>query len=119
MSTDYSSVPPPPQPAGASTRATLSLILGIVGVLATLGGCCCCPALLLGLCAPVAAFLGFQERKDIEAGRAPAAGQGLATAGMILGLVGSAFFAVAVILHIVQILRFGMHGLWGMKRPSW
>jgi hypothetical protein len=105
-----------------STRALVALILGIVGILANLAGCCCCFSLILGLCSPVAAFLGFQERKDIEGGRAPAAGQTLATVGMILGLVGTAFFALLLLFHAVNLIRVLMHGgpIWeGMRRSPW
>lgn len=67
----------PGQPQSASTQAITSLILGILGIV-------CC-----GLLAPVAWFLGSQELKAIQQGASPVAGEGLARAGMILGIIGS------------------------------
>lgn len=65
------------QQQSASTQALAALILGILGFT-------CCH-----ICAPVAWFLGQAERKAIREGRSPAAGEGFATAGMILGIIGS------------------------------
>jgi hypothetical protein len=69
----------PTQPA--SSQATTVLILGIVSFF-------CCQ--LLG---PVAWYLGSQEVKAIREGRYPAAGDGLAKAGWILGIISSCFLA--------------------------
>ncbi len=90
------SPPPPPQTLpqqSASTQAITSLILGILGVI-------CC-----GLMAPIAWYLGSQELKAIQAGLSPAAGDGLARAGMILGIVGT------VILGLQLIWVFFMGGM--------
>ena len=86
-------VPPPPGAAGekASSRATTALILGILGFV-------CCQ-----LCAPFAWYMGNQENKAIKAGQSPAAGQGFATAGMILGIIGSIF----LIFGLLWIFFFG------------
>lgn len=85
-------VPPPPAAAASTSgRATTSLILGIVGIL-------CCQ-----LCAPFAWWLGSKEIQAIKAGQSPAGGQGVATAGMILGIIGTILFAFA----LVWILFFG------------
>lgn len=85
-----------PTPAGgtaekASSRATTSLILGILGFV-------CCQ-----LCAPFAWYMGSQENKAIKAGQSPLAGQGLATAGMILGIIGTIF----LVFGVLWILFFG------------
>lgn len=79
-------VPPPPG-AGekASSRATTTLILGILGFV-------CCQ-----ICAPFAWYMGNQETKAIKAGQSPAAGQGLAMAGMILGIIGTIFLVFGVL----------------------
>jgi uncharacterized protein DUF4190 len=82
------SPPPPPQALvqqSASTQAITALILGILGVI-------CC-----GLMAPIAWYLGNQELKAIQAGLSPAAGDGLARAGMILGIVGTILLGLWVI----------------------
>jgi uncharacterized membrane protein YjgN (DUF898 family) len=68
----------------SSTQAIVSLVLGILGVV-------CC-----GLLAPIAWFLGTQEIKAIREGRSPAAGEGLAKAGMILGIIGSIILVLSI-----------------------
>lgn len=83
--------PPPPTEAKASSRATTVLILGILGFV-------CCQ-----LCAPFAWYMGNQEVKAIKSGASPAAGQGLATAGMILGIIGT----VLLVLSLVWVVFFG------------
>jgi hypothetical protein len=85
-------VPPPPGTAEkGSSRATTSLILGILGFV-------CCQ-----LCAPFAWYMGNQEIKAIKAGQSPAAGQGFATAGMVLGIIGTIF----LVFGILWIFFFG------------
>ncbi|HEV7786869.1 MAG TPA: DUF4190 domain-containing protein [Thermoanaerobaculia bacterium] len=84
------SPPPPPSQYLApqqspSTNAIVSLVLGILGVI-------CC-----GLMAPIAWYIGSQELKAIQAGSSPAAGDGLARAGMILGIVGTILFGLSLI----------------------
>lgn len=61
----------------SSNRPTIALVLGILGVV-------CC-----GLLAPVAWIMGSSELKSIRAGSSPASGEGLAKAGMILGIIGT------------------------------
>lgn len=61
----------------ASGRATAALVVGIVGIV-------CCQ-----LAGPVAWYLGNAELRAIATGAAPAAGEGLAKAGKILGIVGT------------------------------
>jgi hypothetical protein len=74
----------PPQQS-ASTNATVSLILGILGVV-------CC-----GLMAPIAWYIASQELKAIQAGMSPAAGEGFAKAGMILGIVGTILLCLSLL----------------------
>lgn len=64
-------------PQSASSQAITALVVGILGVI-------CC-----GLLAPIAWYLGSQEQKAIREGRSPAAGQGLAQAAVILGIIGT------------------------------
>jgi hypothetical protein len=90
------SPPPPsylPPPQSASTNATVSLVLGVLGVI-------CC-----ALLAPFAWYLGNQELKAIQAGASPAAGDGIARAGMVLGIVG------VVLLGMQLIWIFFMGGM--------
>jgi hypothetical protein len=74
MSVEY---PSQPQPQSSSTQAIVSLILGILGIV-------CC-----GVLAPIAWYIGSQEIKAIREGRSAVAGEGLAKAGMILGIIGT------------------------------
>ena len=72
--------------AASTGNATLVLVLGIVGVV-----CCCYP---LG---PVAWYLGKQELQGIAEGRIPAANEGTAKAGMILGMIGTALLVLSIL----------------------
>ena len=81
MSEPVTPPPPGPPPAQASSnKPVTSLVLGIIGIV-------CCN--LLG---PVAWYIGKQELDAIAAGQAPVAGQGMARAGMILGIIGTVLF---------------------------
>ena len=119
--------PPPPPPAPpppaeptvlppllggvdgpASTRATLSLALGIVGIVGHVSSCCCCIFWGLGLiCSPLAWIFGHQELQDIAAGRAPRAGKGSAEAGRALGIIGTALIALSILGTIIWIAVAG------------
>jgi hypothetical protein len=105
MSMDTPYAPPQQPPAG--TLAIVSLILGIVGLLGVLGGCCCCFSHLFSLCAPVAAVLGYMERKAIQEGRSSPAGAGMAQAGMIMGMVGTALIVLYIIIVIIWVIVSG------------
>ena len=69
----------------SSNRPTIVLVLGILGVV-------CC-----GLLAPFAWIMGSSELKAIRAGTSPAAGEGLAKAGMILGIIGSVLLILSLL----------------------
>jgi len=97
MSEPFASPPPPPPPpappssTSASNQAITALVLGILGVI-------CCP-----LAGPVAWYLGQVEGRVIKEGRAPVAGEGLALAGKILGILGTIF----LLLSCLWIFAFG------------
>lgn len=76
--------PPPPVPP-SSNRPVISLVLGIIGLV-------CCP-----IAAPIAWVVGKQELAAITSGRSPASGEGLARAGMIIGIVGTALLAFGLL----------------------
>lgn len=93
-------MPPPPPPGGGyppvmapptDSQATVALVLGILSLLP------CCWVL-----GPVAFFLGNAARGRIEASGGTVAGGGMATAGMILGIIGSAFLAL-IILYVIAV----------------
>lgn len=77
--------PPPPGGGGTSGKATTSLVLGILGIL-------CC-----GLLAPVAWIMGKGELDAIRRGQSNPAGEGIAKAGYILGIIGSILFVFAIL----------------------
>ncbi len=80
-----------PTGGAAAGNSTLILVLGIVGLL-------CCS--LLG---PVVWYMGKQELQGIAEGRIMAANEGTAKAGMILGMIGTAF----LVFGILWIFLFG------------
>jgi len=73
-------VPPPASSASPSSQAIVALVLGILGLVSC------------QLLAPVAWYLGRQERLAIREGRAPASGQTFATIGYALGIAGTILF---------------------------
>ena len=77
--------------AAGAGNATLILILGIVGIL-------CCN--ILG---PIAWYMGKQELQAIAEGRVAVANEGMAKAGMILGIIGTAL----LVFGILWIFFFG------------
>lgn len=90
----------PPAPPGAAVAArpednlaTVALILGILGVL-------CFP--ILG---PVALFIGNGSRRRIRESGGTLGGEGKATAGFVLGIIGTVFLALAVLLVLLGIVR--------------
>jgi len=86
--------------APTDSQATLSLILGIVGLL-------CC---FLG---PVAIFIGNASRRRIQASGGTLSGGGLATAGFVLGVIGTVFLVLGIIWVIAVVI-----GAAGSVRPS-
>lgn len=83
--------PAPPAPSSGSSQATTALVVGIVSFI-------CC-----NLAGPIAWWLGKKELDAIKAGQSPEAGQGLAMAGMILGIIATILFG----LGILWVLFFG------------
>ena len=83
--------PPAPPAAPSSNRPVIALVLGIIGIV-------CC-----AICGPIAWYVGKQELDAIAAGQSPAAGEGMAKSGMILGIVGT----VLLVFGILWVLFFG------------
>jgi hypothetical protein len=86
-------VSPGAESEGASTQAITALVVGILGLVPCFG-------FLLG---PIAWFLGNQEIASIRQGRTPAAGERLARAARILGIIGTALLAAL----LLWLLAFG------------
>jgi hypothetical protein len=81
-------------------RATLVLILGIVGLV------CCMPA---GI---VAWVLGHQDLRDMNAGLMDPSGRGMTQAGKILGMISVALAVVAGVVWMCAVgfaLMTGAH----------
>jgi hypothetical protein len=66
------------------SQAMTSLVLGIVG-------------LFIPLLGPFAWKFGHDEIKAIDAGRRPPNGYGMATAGRILGIIGTVFLVLGIL----------------------
>ncbi len=88
----------------ASSRAIWALVLGILGFL------------LCGLLSPFAWWLGAMELRDIRDGLAPVSGQGLATAGVVLGIIGTILLAASCCGALLYLLLF-VAGVGLMLKP--
>ena len=85
-----------PQEEKASGRAITALVLGILGLVS-----CCTP---LGI---VAWILGAIELSDIKKGKVSKAGEGIAKAGMILGIIVTVLMILGIIVW-VALIAFGI-----------
>jgi len=100
---NYGHAPPPGVPEKASGKSVTAMILGIVGIV---------------LCQPVgiaAWIIGHQERKEIAAGKSPAAGQGMATAGWIMGIIGTAMLVLGLLILILVFTTIGFGVFSGLE----
>ncbi len=68
--------------------------------------------IVLGVCSPVAIWLGVRARRQIRAEPQRYSGEGMATAGMVTGIVGTVL-AVLGVLFVIAIVAFvvGIIGL--------
>ena len=83
--------PGPSYPQQTAGGAVAALVLGILSVMF-------CP-----LCGPVAWSLGRSAEREVDAAGGQLGGRGLATAGKILGMIGTAFIVVFVLFFIFAI----------------
>lgn len=79
-------------------RATTALVLGLVGLV---GGLMC---LLPVLVSPFAWVTGVKARREIRQSNGQFGGDGMATAGMVLGIIGTVLLALAVIALVIIVL---------------
>ncbi|HEX6517272.1 MAG TPA: DUF4190 domain-containing protein [Nocardioidaceae bacterium] len=84
--------PPPPQYVPEHPRATLSLVLGLIGLLA-------CQVV-----SPVAWVIGKRTVDEIDASRGAVGGRGQAQAGYVLGIVGTVLLGLGVVAAIVYVV---------------
>ncbi len=87
---------PVAQPPQSSSRATATLILGILAI--------ACAGLFTGVPAMI---LGAMELKAIKAGESPKAGEGITKVGIILGAVGT-LLSLLAILAFIAIVALGV-----------
>ena len=89
---------PPGPPAGWAPvpprhpQATTVLVLGILGIVAC------------GVLAPIAWYMGSKAMTEIEASPGAYSGDGEVRTGRILGIVGTALLALAVVVLIVGLV---------------
>lgn len=82
-------------PPRNNTKAVAALVTGIISPI--LGFCCA----FIGLVGIVAIVLGRQAQGEIARSGGTQSGEGMAKAGVILGIVGS---AIAVVMTIINVL---------------
>lgn len=90
----------------AATKATAgsavaSLVLGIIAVM----GCASYGVLSL-ICGPLAIFFSIKANKALKAGSAGGSTKGMATAGLVLGIIGTALGLIG--LAFIAIFFFGL-----------
>ncbi len=112
---DYPPVPQRPAqypPTGQETHtlAIVSLVFGILGLVQV------CP----GLGSIIAVITGNMARGDIRRNPARYTGDGLAQGGVILGWIGIALMACALVGFAIWLVFFGGLMLLGLTQPhSW
>lgn len=85
--------PQTPTPAEtASGRALAALILGILSIV--------CMGFVAGI---PAIIIGHMEIRDIKAGKASKAGEGIAKVGLILGIIGTALTCLVTLAGILMV----------------
>ena len=82
-------------------RATAALAVGLVSLI---GALFVLPAAL----GPLACYLGASARRSIEREPHRWGGHGQATAGMVLGIIASAFLALLALGLLVLVVLFGL-----------
>jgi hypothetical protein len=88
-----------PAPAPTSSRATTALVLGLVSVFMC--------GFLTGIPAMV---VGSRARKEITASQGRESGEGLATAGVVLGAIGTAISAIGTLAVAALIVAGALAG---------
>lgn len=83
------------EPVPNAPRATVSLVLGILGIIL-------CP-----ICAPIAWAIGHSAEAEIDASGGRLGGRGLATAGKITGIIGTVLLILYVLAFVVFFVLLG------------
>jgi hypothetical protein len=110
---DENKPPPPPgnqygalgfgssSPQRANAKAVWSLVLGVVGVIGTLY------CLLGGALGIVSVLLGLRGRREIDGSGGTQTGRGMATTGIVLGVLATVLSLVTVVLVLTGVLSTG------------
>ncbi|MGF7046962.1 putative membrane protein [Paenibacillus sp. DS2015] len=97
----YNNYPPPLPPAKTNGKSITALVLGVLSIILPYIG------LLIGIMAIIFASLSLKELKyKNEQGR------GLAVAGLVCGIVGTALYAIIITFIIVMLLVFSSESLY-------
>ena len=87
---------PQAQPQPTNTNAIISLVLGIIGII-----------FCAGILAPIAWYLGAQAENQIDASAGLQGGRGIATAGKIIGIIGTVLFVIWLVITIIVLIAGG------------
>ena len=82
----------PPQQYPENSESTTALVLGILGIV------------VCGILGPFAWCIGNREVRAIDEGRRDPTNRGSANAGKILGIVGTVFLGLGILVGIVVLL---------------
>jgi TRAP-type C4-dicarboxylate transport system permease small subunit len=91
--------PPPGHFAPEHPQATLSLILGVLGIV------------VCGVAAPFAWQIGRRTVAEIDASQGRLGGRGAAQAGYVLGIVGTVLLGFAVLMVVGLLAAFVVLGV--------
>ncbi|MEA1903099.1 MAG: DUF4190 domain-containing protein [Actinomycetota bacterium] len=84
--------PTDPSQYPEASQATTALVLGILGIV------------ICGILGPFAWVMGKNELEGIDSGRRDPANRGSAQAGKVLGIVGTVFLGLGLIIGILLLL---------------
>ncbi|MCU6707734.1 DUF4190 domain-containing protein [Paenibacillus sp. J5C_2022] len=87
--------PPSPYPPKTNGKAITALVLGILAITIPYLG------FIIGIIAIIFASLAFKEIKQRQE-----QGRGLAIAGLVCGIIGTALYAIIIILFVVAFAAF-------------
>ena len=92
---------------GGGGMAIASMVLGIVSIIG-----CMLYGILSVTCGPLAIWLSVKAKRAVREGRAPRSSHGMATAGLVCGIVGTTIGGL-YLLFIILFVGFAMSGTFG------